>query len=84
MIYSGYKASFSQGITEIGCMAHARRKFHDLHVANQSPIAEKALRTIALLYDVEREAAKLDHQARQQLEAGHGLSSPFSTSSGYG
>jgi transposase len=65
--YSGYKASFSQGITEIGCMAHARRKFHDLHVANQSPIAEKVLRTIALLYDIEREAAKLDHPARQQL-----------------
>ena len=64
--YSGYKASFSQGITEIGCMAHARRKFHDLHVANQSPIAEKALRYIALLYDIEREAAELDHDTRRQ------------------
>jgi hypothetical protein len=65
--YSGYKASFSQGVTEIGCMAHARRKFHDLHVANQSPFAEKALHTIALLYDVEREAAELDHDTRRQL-----------------
>ncbi len=25
--FGGYKASFQQGITEIGCMAHARRKF---------------------------------------------------------
>ena len=65
--YSGYKASFSQGVTEIGCMAHARRKFHDLHIANQSPIAEKALRTITLLYDIEREAAELDHDTRRQL-----------------
>jgi transposase len=65
--YSGYKAGFEQGMTEIGCMAHARRKFHELHVANQSPIAEKALRYIALLYDIEREAVKLNHQARQQL-----------------
>jgi transposase len=65
--YSGYKASFSQGVTEIGCMAHARRKFHDLHVANQSTIAEKALHTIALLYDVEHEAAELDHDTRRQL-----------------
>ncbi len=65
--YSGYKASFAQGITEIGCMAHARRKFHDLHVANQSPIAEKALRTIASLYEIEREATKLDHDARCKL-----------------
>jgi hypothetical protein len=62
-----YKASFSQGVTEIGCMAHARRKFHDLHVANQSTIAEKALHTIALLYDVEHEAAELDHDTRRQL-----------------
>ena len=29
--YSGYKAGFQQGITEIGCAAHARRKFFDLH-----------------------------------------------------
>ena len=65
--YAGYKASFKQGITEIGCMAHARRKFHDLHVANQSPIAEKALRYIGSLYEIEREAAKLDHPDRQQL-----------------
>ncbi len=64
--YSGYKAGFEEGITEIGCMAHARRKFHDLHVANQSPIAEKALRYIALLYDIEREAVKLDPDIRRQ------------------
>ncbi|KPX94650.1 Transposase IS66, partial [Pseudomonas amygdali pv. mori] len=25
--FAGYKASFELGITEIGCMAHARRKF---------------------------------------------------------
>lgn len=29
--YVGYKAGFAAGITELGCMAHARRKFHDLH-----------------------------------------------------
>ena len=26
--YGGYKASFTLGVTEIGCMAHARRKFY--------------------------------------------------------
>src|SRR5690625_1497204 len=37
--YSGYKQSFKQGgITEIACMAHACRKFYELHVANQSEI----------------------------------------------
>lgn len=33
---AGYKASSEQGITEIGCMAHARRKFFDLYFANNS------------------------------------------------
>ena len=65
--YSGYKAGFAEGITEMGCMAHARRKFHDLHVANQSPIAEKALAYIGALYEIEREAAALSDAARQQL-----------------
>jgi transposase len=65
--YAGYKAGFSQGITEIGCMAHARRKFHDLHVANQSPIAHQALQTISLLYDIERDVAQTDDQTRLRL-----------------
>ena len=28
--FSGYKACFELGVTEAGCMAHARRKFHEL------------------------------------------------------
>ena len=48
--YAGYKASFGQGITEIGCMAHARRKFFDLHVANKSTLAAEALALIGQLY----------------------------------
>ena len=35
------------------CWAHARRKFYDIHVANQSPLAAEALRRIAELYDIE-------------------------------
>ena len=42
--YSGYKAGFKLGITEIGCMAHARRKFFDLHASKKSQIAEQALK----------------------------------------
>ncbi len=34
--FAGYKAGFERGMTEIGCMAHAHRKFFDLHVANKS------------------------------------------------
>lgn len=56
---AGYKACFEQGVTEIGCMAHARRKFYDLHVANKSQLAEQALRHIGQLYDIEREVRDL-------------------------
>ena len=52
--FAGYKAGFEQGITEIGCMAHARRKFFDLHVANKSQLAEQALHSIGGVYEVER------------------------------
>jgi len=57
--YVGYKACFTQGITEVGCMAHARRKFFDLHAANQSPVAAQALEYIGALYGVEREGRDL-------------------------
>jgi len=52
--YSAYKALFAQGVTEAGCMAHARRKFFDLHAASQSPLAATALEFISRLYEVER------------------------------
>ncbi len=34
--YAGYKALFTQGVTELGCLAYARHKFFDLYAANQS------------------------------------------------
>ncbi len=65
--YSGYKAMFHSGMVELGCMAHARRKFFDLHAANQSPVAAKALDWFSLLYQVESEAKTLDCIARQKI-----------------
>lgn len=67
--YSGYKALFDRGIVEVGCMAHARRKFHDLYANNRSELAEEALRYFAALYEVERRAReeKLDAQGRLKL-----------------
>ena len=65
--FAGYKAGFEQGITEIGCMAHARRKFFDLHVANQSQLAEQALHSIGGLYEVERQAKDMSNEDRWRL-----------------
>ena len=55
--YAGYKALFSNGITEAGCLAHARRKFFELQTQNQSLIAGDALGYLGQLYQIEREAA---------------------------
>ena len=77
--YAGYKALFALGITELGCLAHARRKFFDLYVAqgqppaNKSPIsltgdkAAQALERIAKLYVIERDGKPLDTESRRQL-----------------
>ncbi|MBC5786403.1 IS66 family transposase [Ramlibacter sp. USB13] len=65
--YSGYKALFASGVTEAGCLAHARRKFHELWANHQSPIGQQALALFGKLYDVEREVADLDAQRRRSV-----------------
>lgn len=64
--YSGYKALFAQGVIEAGCMAHARRKFVELHFANQSTIAATAIDLIGALYGIEREVKDLPRERRRE------------------
>jgi transposase len=65
--YSGYKALFKRGVAEAGCMAHARRKFHELWANHSSQIADEALKLFGALYDVEREARDWDPAARRDI-----------------
>src|SRR5690606_17449385 len=65
--YGGYKACFEQGMAEVGCMAHARRKFFELHQSGKSQIAELALNTIGQLYEIEVQGAGLAPEERQRL-----------------
>ncbi len=65
--FSGYKALFGQGVTEAGCMAHARRKFSDLWISNKSELAQETLAIYNALYDIERVALDLDAQDRHRL-----------------
>jgi transposase len=70
--YSGYKALFTpagsnEACVELGCLAHARRKFFDLHKAHQSPMALEALNRIAVLYAIEAEGKDLNIEARKGL-----------------
>jgi transposase len=62
--FSGYKALFTQGVTEVGCLAHARRKFIELQAANQSAIAAEAIMLIRQLYAVERDIGDLGDEER--------------------
>ena len=72
--YVGYKASFANpGLIELGCWAHARRKFVDLHKASQSPIAAEAIERIGLLYRIEREAENFDAEARHRWRQTHAV-----------
>jgi len=55
--YAGFEHIYRAGdINEVACMAHIRRKFVDVHKAQGSAIAEEAIRRIAQLYAVEKEA----------------------------
>jgi len=69
--YAGYKALWAQGVTELGCWAHARRKFFDLHAANKSALAHEALARIAALYRIEAEAAAFDAADRHAHRVAH-------------
>ena len=66
--YAGYKEGFKSGqIIEAGCLAHARRKFFDLHAANKSQIAEFALEQFGKVYEIERRVKDLEAEARKSI-----------------
>ena len=65
--FSGYKACFEMGVTEVGCMAHARRKFYELWANHQSPVGHQALKIIGRLYDFEREVQDSDANERHRI-----------------
>jgi transposase len=65
--FSGYKACFELGVTEVGCMAHARRKFHELWANHGSPVGERALKFFIQLYEIEREVRELPADERRAI-----------------
>ncbi len=55
------------GVTELACLAHARRKFFDLNAAQANAIAQEALLRIAALYAIEARGQELTPEARLAL-----------------
>jgi transposase len=70
--YQGYKSLIKDNqITEAACMAHARRKFFELYVANKSHIAQAALEQFNAIYAIEaqfQDIAPEERRHRRQAE----------------
>ncbi|WP_338847461.1 transposase [Massilia sp. W12] len=60
-------SSFDGGVVELGCMAHARRKFFDLNATQPTPITTEALFRFGQLYEIEREAKEMSIEERAAL-----------------
>ena len=66
--YAGFHHLYDTGrISEAACWAHARRKFHEIHVAHPSPITTEAIERIATLYAIEKEIRGTTPDTRRQV-----------------
>lgn len=69
--YGGYKALFREGVIELGCWAHARRKFFEQHQASGSLIAKHVLDRISELYGIEVQARDMAPEERHAWRQQH-------------
>jgi transposase len=53
--YAGFHHLYGDHIYEAACWAHARRKFHEIHIVHASPTTTEALARIGALYAIEDE-----------------------------
>jgi len=66
--FPGYDKIFADGLVrEAACMAHARRKVHDLHVKKATPTTTEALRRIGELYAIEAQIRGQPPDQRQRI-----------------
>ena len=72
--FSGFNALYDGGaIREVGCWAHARRKFYDLHEATKSPLAAEALDRIQALYAIEQRIRGRPPDERRSVRQGEAV-----------
>jgi transposase len=69
--YGGYKKLYGNQIIEAACMAHVRRKFHDVVKLKPSPVADEALTRIGALYDIEDRIRGMSAEERRTLRQQH-------------
>jgi transposase len=66
--YAGFQNLYESGrILEAACWAHARRKFHEIHIAHASPTTGEAIERIAALYAIEAEIRGSTREIRKTI-----------------
>ena len=66
--YAGFHHLYEGGaIYEVACWAHARRKFHDIHVVHASPITTEAIVRIGALYGIEEDIRGKPAELRREI-----------------
>ena len=66
--YAGFHHLYEGGtIYEVACWAHARRKFHEIHIAHASPTTSQAIERIASLYAIEAEIRGSTAEIRKNI-----------------
>jgi transposase len=66
--YAGFNLIYESGrVREAACWAHARRKFHDLHVTHATASTTEALRRIGELYAIEEQVRGKPPDLRRQI-----------------
>ena len=66
--YAGFQHLYERGtIVEVACWAHARRKFHEIHIAHPSPTTTEAIERVAALYAIEAEIRGSTREIRKTV-----------------
>jgi transposase len=66
--FAGFQQLYEgRAITEVACWAHARRKFHEIHIAHASPTTAEAIERIAALYAIEAEIRGSTPEVRRSV-----------------
>ena len=79
--YAGYDGLHARGLVEVGCWAHARRKFHEARTSDPER-SHAAIAWIGRLYGVEREARDGDGDDARLMAARTERSRPLLESFG--
>lgn len=69
--YAGFAGLYGNRVVEAACMAHARRKFWDVHEKTKSSLSREALERIGALYKIEDRIRRCRPEERLRVRAEH-------------